>query len=338
INLARRPFNAPLTTIGTTLTQSSGAGLYVDGAPGVTPGTTPVFIHSGYSRNQVATAMKLAMAGHLQPAATYPEAELNNVADPLIAMDLEALSWTDVANNTIQENTVNPLPHITILGSSTVATGTDFYRFVVPAGALTRRVIVDLDGTNPTFNSLIRIVDSNGATVTENLRGDTLDIGSNQISSYIDTTLAPGEYYLQIGTPPFAGGAAPGQIYTLHLSVEGHAINANGAADPLVVNPFLMKGSGDLVRIIGHYVTNQGPMGHTTFLPGDDFGGYYDTANTAQRGQNNFFEGFYIDDIIIGFAERGEMVTNAPAGSNFIDNPEINLRNNLNPYQDIQEG
>ncbi|MFY8058851.1 MAG: hypothetical protein ACOVRM_13975, partial [Planctomycetaceae bacterium] len=80
INLARKPFNAPLTTIGTTLTQSSGAGLYVDGAPGVTPGTTPVFIHSGYSRNEVATAMKLAMAGHLQPAATYPEAELNNVA------------------------------------------------------------------------------------------------------------------------------------------------------------------------------------------------------------------------------------------------------------------
>ncbi len=338
INLARKPFNAPLTTIGTTLTQSSGAGLYVDGAPGVTPGTTPVFIHSGYSRNEVATAMKLAMAGHLQPAATYPEAELNNVADPLIAMDLEALSWTDVANNTIQENTVNPLPHITILGSSTVATGTDFYRFVVPAGALTRRVIVDLDGTNPTFNSLIRIVDANGATVTENLLGSFLDIGSNQISSWIDTDLAPGEYYLQIGTPPFAGGAAPGQIYTLHLSVEGHAINANGAADPLVVNPFLMKGSGDLVRIIGHYVTNQGPMGHTTFLPGDDFGGYYDTLNTAQRGQNNFFEGFYIDDIIIGFAERGEMVTNAPAGSNFIDNPEISQRNNLNPYQDIQEG
>ncbi|MFM8728063.1 MAG: hypothetical protein ACKON9_23405, partial [Planctomycetaceae bacterium] len=114
---------------------SGGAGLYVDGAPGVTPGTTPVYIHSGYSRNEVAVAMRLAMAGHLQPAATYYEAELNNVADPLVAMDLEALSWTDVANNTIQENTVNPLPHITVLGSSAVATGTDFYRFVVPAGA-----------------------------------------------------------------------------------------------------------------------------------------------------------------------------------------------------------
>jgi hypothetical protein len=33
----------------------------------------------------------------------------------------------------------------------------------------------------------------------------------------------------------------------------------------------------------------------------------------AERGQQNDFEGFYIDDIIVGFAERGEMVTGAAA-------------------------
>lgn len=33
-----------------------------------------------------------------------------------------------------------------------------------------------------------------------------------------------------------------------------------------------------------------------------------------QRGQNNDFEGFYVDDIIIGFTERGEMVTGALPG------------------------
>ena len=33
--------------------------------------------------------------------------------------------------------------------------------------------------------------------------------------------------------------------------------------------------------------------------------------NDERRGQNNAYEGFYIDDIIIGFAERGEMVTAA---------------------------
>ena len=34
---------------------------------------------------------------------------------------------------------------------------------------------------------------------------------------------------------------------------------------------------------------------------------------SAERGQQNDFEGFYIDDIIVGFAERGEMVTGAAA-------------------------
>lgn len=35
---------------------------------------------------------------------------------------------------------------------------------------------------------------------------------------------------------------------------------------------------------------------------------------SASRGQNNGHEGFYIDDLVVGFAERGEMVTSANAG------------------------
>ena len=35
--------------------------------------------------------------------------------------------------------------------------------------------------------------------------------------------------------------------------------------------------------------------------------------DSPERGQNNDFEGFYIDDILVGFAERGEMVTGAAA-------------------------
>jgi len=34
----------------------------------------------------------------------------------------------------------------------------------------------------------------------------------------------------------------------------------------------------------------------------------------VSRAQNNAYEGFYVDDIIVGFAERGEMVTDAAAG------------------------
>lgn len=35
--------------------------------------------------------------------------------------------------------------------------------------------------------------------------------------------------------------------------------------------------------------------------------------NATSRGQNNQFEGFYIDDIIVGWSERGEMITAAAA-------------------------
>ena len=54
-------------------------------------------------------------------------------------------------------------------------------------------------------------------------------------------------------------------------------------------------------------------------LPGEAFGQFSaeigDTATTAaQRGQNNNHEGFYVDDLIVGLSERGEMVTMPAAG------------------------
>jgi hypothetical protein len=47
-------------------------------------------------------------------------------------------------------------------------------------------------------------------------------------------------------------------------------------------------------------------------------------------GQNNNFEGFYIDDIIVGFAERGEMVTGSTTAPTFFAIPE-------NPAPDAPE-
>lgn len=45
-------------------------------------------------------------------------------------------------------------------------------------------------------------------------------------------------------------------------------------------------------------------------LQGDSFGNY----NSLSRAQNNSFEGAYIDDLVIGFASRGEMVTRPTVG------------------------
>ncbi|NDC63034.1 MAG: hypothetical protein EBZ59_03405, partial [Planctomycetia bacterium] len=61
----------------------------------------------------------------------------------------------------------------------------------------------------------------------------------------------------------------------------------------------------------------------------NDIAGYANTtgqfsgnefSGAQTRGANNTFEGFYVDDVIIGFAERGEMVTGAAkAQTGFLD-------------------
>jgi hypothetical protein len=121
------------------------------------------------------------------------------------------------------------------------------------------------------------------------------------------------------------------------------------------------KQHGDLLRIIGHMV-NPNPTPPPAPLPPEGYGleyretlpanleNFYRTRgvnitlegdvasypfniqgltnrrvgfNSPTRGQNNAFEGFYLDDIIIGFAERGEMATAATANTVFNINPNI---------------
>ena len=75
----------------------------------------------------------------------------------------------------------------------------------------------------------------------------------------------------------------------------------------------------NVVRVIGHTVTGSGPFGLTDFLPGDFFGDFYSNL----RGQDNRYEGIYLDDFIIGFAEHGEIATNANVNSAFVANPNL---------------
>lgn len=78
-----------------------------------------------------------------------------------------------------------------------------------------------------------------------------------------------------------------------------------------------VKQYNDLVRLISsgtgaqHSVVSRGPFGLANFLVGD----LPDNAGMASnlRGQNNNFEGVYLDDFVIGLAERGEMTTGVTA-------------------------
>ena len=86
----------------------------------------------------------------------------------------------------------------------------------------------------------------------------------------------------------------------------------------------LFKQDQDLVRIIGHRVVDPGPLGYVAQLPGDQFGLFSNIGTTlpSYRAMDNQHGGLRLDDFIIGFAERGELVTNAADdGTGFGVNP-----------------
>ena len=115
------------------------------------------------------------------------------------------------------------------------------------------------------------------------------------------------------------------------VKTHRETIRLLGEVDPIFGTP--LTGYRWVSQFAGPHADagNQRLLGITTELPGDVFGGF----NNALRGQNNIFEGVYIDDIIIGFAERGEMVTAAPAGNTaFVTNPQTDGANiTAGPYQ-----
>ncbi len=95
--------------------------------------------------------------------------------------------------------------------------------------------------------------------------------------------------------------------------------------------------NGDLVTLTGVTVNNPGPFTVTS-----------QSANNFERGRDNDFEGIYLDDFIIGFAERGEIVFDPNTGANvdttFVPNPlrsagsaqvgeQIANSINVGPYQ-----
>lgn len=93
------------------------------------------------------------------------------------------------------------------------------------------------------------------------------------------------------------------------------------------------------VRVFEQSVTaNSSAIGFSRFLPGDEFGSFGSTniSTDATTGAltRNSIEGVYIDDIVIGFASRGEVVLNAPANQrNFVIDPTYRSNPTLDSHQ-----
>ncbi|HND55402.1 MAG TPA: hypothetical protein PLV92_23470, partial [Pirellulaceae bacterium] len=130
-------------------------------------------------------------------------------------------------------------------------------------------------------------------------------------------------------------------------------LQQNGVAVAQTVTPPLsfetptniVKGYRDMINVIGHTVNDPGPLGLADSLPGDIAGNPFSQPtrlgyNSNLQGQDNRFEGFYLDDFIIGFAERGEMVTGADRTTTnanstaFVANPALSPTDIVvGPYQ-----
>ena len=88
------------------------------------------------------------------------------------------------------------------------------------------------------------------------------------------------------------------------------------------------------IDLTGATVADAGPFTVNGVRDGDDFSEYVlGRLHPATRSQNNNFEGLYLDDFIIGLAERGETVTNAPADTTFTTVTGSGSEIVVGPYQ-----
>ncbi len=91
-----------------------------------------------------------------------------------------------------------------------------------------------------------------------------------------------------------------------------------------------VKVDRDLLQTAGYTVIpiDDCPLTYSDMLQGDNPAGSYTQSQYTQfnwhrRGEDNLYEGFYVDDVIVGFAERGQMVTDARPDTGFrpVPNP-----------------
>ena len=169
------------------------------------------------------------------------------------------------------------------------------------------------DGSTGEYD--IRIIVTNEVT---RVNGNRINLPSN------NNVLASGPGVEIDGQPGTSGIAVPLNATMDRQEVAGviRQVLANFYAGG---NVQTIKMFDETVRVIGHSVTQiqsasgGTTLGLTTSLPGDEFGAF----NVNVRGQNNAHEGIYIDDIVIGLAERGEMVTGQTTLTDFAANPNF---------------
>ncbi|MDA8744150.1 GEVED domain-containing protein [Rubripirellula amarantea] len=99
-------------------------------------------------------------------------------------------------------------------------------------------------------------------------------------------------------------------------------------------NTSLLPTTGNLIRLPGFSIDDPGPFANSAARYGDQFG---DGPLGGTRDNSN--EGVYLDDFIIGFAERGEVATNSNVvAEDFITDLRRNFPLPANPTSNLNTG
>ena len=174
------------------------------------------------------------------------------------------------------------------------------------------------------------------SSVETHLNGNRLNL-----QGVVGLVQSPNAALVVDGAPGTVGEAVP--IHAdmsadeVALEIRRGLATSLGSGDPQGI-----PGFGNVVRVLGSQVIDPGPLGLSVTgffddeplfdfdrngLDGDLFGAF--SASTLAdgqtnadfpgflRGRDNAFEGVYLDDIVIGFAERGEMYTGATGDDQF---------------------
>lgn len=148
------------------------------------------------------------------------------------------------------------------------------------------------------------------------------------------------EAFTVVGTP----GVAPGNAAVmLEVGMDSEdvkdAIVDSFATTLAGGNRDSIKHYQDTIKVVDYRIVSPGPLSSNTSLVAEDllptlYGNDPSAIGPAGRAQSNTFEGAFIDDIVIGFASRGELVygESTPPTETFVEaTPEVSA--NPGPYQ-----
>ena len=223
--------------------------------------------------------------------------------------------------NTIAQRVVTALTNNTPIANAILASVN-----ATRADVVANRNTVQIRGaTSATiaFNTNVIPVDpllANPATIISTPTGSTPNLPPVLISSFTDTTVTPSalsalNQSMNLRQVLIAIRTALANTYTNAAALPAPVGFSTLDAWPVyntIFNNVTGNQDGQALKTYKFDLTNFSAVGITNGRNGDVLGVHGSTGNRMdERAQNNAFEGVYIDDIIVGFAERGEMVFGA---------------------------